>query len=253
MNLPVFNDNLRSSGSWAAMLEHAAASWRAAWASEARGEIEARLRFLQASHALLRAGLRLDERRLAELVFGASAHTGAGMNAAEAAAAGCVRAARLVSTWAGEPEARLDVSRLLEIRRALDGADADFRRTEVLPLCAGHDPAPAVILPRLLDNAFDWFATAGFAELRAVEQAALVHLRLLDLLPFATDNEPVAVLAAGFYTERAGLPPLVLFADEFSATRYVAALAPALRGLTQPLVELFAESLALTIRSVSEN
>ena len=50
--------------------------------------------------------------------------------------------------------------------------------------------------------------------------------------------------------ERAGLPPLIIFSDDTTAARYTAAIEAALRMLTQPLVEFFAESLARTIKTV---
>jgi hypothetical protein len=84
--------------------------------------------------------------------------------------------------------------------------------------------------------------------LHPVERAAVVYLRLLDLHPFLSHNETTAMLAAGFYTEREGLPPLVIFADEMTQARYARALEAAFRMLTQPLVEFFAEMLTRTMR-----
>jgi hypothetical protein len=159
--------------------------------------------------------------------------------------------AKSVSSWARETDARLDLERLLEIHRDLVGASATedvLRKTEPLPITAMHDPTPAVLLPRMLDNAFDWFGTQSFNELHAVEQAAVVYLRLLDLHPFPSRTETTALLAASFYTERAGLPPLIIAADEETLARYISALEAAFRMLTQPLVEFFAEMLTRTMR-----
>jgi hypothetical protein len=156
-------------------------------------------------------------------------------------------AARLIAAWAEAPETRFDQARLLALQRALLGTTADaevLRQTEPLPLNALHDPAPAVLLPRLLDNAFDWFASEGFNEMHAVEQAAVVYLRLLDLHPFPALPETTALLAASFYTERAGWPPLIVCADEETAARHAAAVEAAFRVLTQPLVEFLAAQLA---------
>ncbi|MBO0797990.1 MAG: Fic family protein, partial [Blastocatellia bacterium] len=160
-------------------------------------------------------------------------------------------AADLISAWAGETEAQLNVERLLEVQRALMGAQSGedlLRKTEPLPINERHDPTPARLLPRMLDNAFDWFATPGFNELHPVEQSTVVYLRLLDLHPFSQLTETTALLAAGFYTERAGLPPLILFADEGTQARYSSAIDAAFRMLTQPLVELFAEMLRRAMR-----
>lgn len=219
--LPIFSDNLQSSASWTRLLAQELKSWREALLSDARPQLEKRLRELQIKQARLRSSQVLDEARIA-------------------AAAG------LISTWAGETEARLQVERLLELQRTLIGAQpgADIlRKTEPLPLNALHDPTPARLLPRMLDNAFDWFTTPAFAELHAVEQAAVVYLRLLDLYPFPAHTETTALLAASFYTERAGMPPLIIFADEATNGRYTAAIEAAFRILTQPLVEFFAEML----------
>jgi hypothetical protein len=102
------------------------------------------------------------------------------------------------------------------------------------------------MLPRLLDLAFDWFTTEGFAELHPLEQATLVYLRLLDLSPFASENQLTALLAAGFHTRRAGFPVIIARVwslDEAAETRYRQALEAAFRMLTQPLVEFFADEL----------
>src|SRR5262249_11930762 len=101
---------------------------------------------------------------------------------------------------------------------------------------------------RMLDNAFDWFSTESFKDLHPVERAAVVYLRLLDLSPFPSHTETTATLAASYYAEREGLPPLVIFADGATQARYAHALEAAVRMLTQPLVELFAEMLMRTMR-----
>ena len=221
MELPIFSDNLRSSGTWSASLGRAREAWLAG-----RAALEPEVRREQARHARARSGGRLGEARLLE-------------------------AARLVGGWAAAPEAMLTQGQLIGIYRALTGAVGEeslFRMAEAVPLSPAHNPAPAVILPRLVANALDWFTTEGFAEMHPVEQAALVHLRLHDLQPFGSAHEPVALLAAGFYTERAGLPPLIIHADEATGARYAAAVEAALRMLTQPLVEFFAASLSRTMR-----
>ena len=160
-------------------------------------------------------------------------------------------AAELISGWAAEPAATFGVERLIALHRALTGAAADanvLRQTQPAPLNALHDPTPASLLPRLLDNAFDWFATEGFNELHAVEQAAIVFLRLLDLHPFAQHTELAALLAASFYVERAGWPQLFVFNDDITRQRYAAVTETAFRMLTQPLVEFFAEQLTRALQ-----
>jgi hypothetical protein len=227
MDLPVFNDNLKSSGSWAEALAGERESWdKARRSSEARLQIEARTRREQIEQASRRAGRGIDEQRL-------------------------LAAAEMVSAWAADPEAKLGVGRLFDLHRTVIGAPADadvLRKTEPAPVSAAHEPAPALILPRMLENAFDWFDTESFRDLHPVERAAVVYLRLLDLHPFTAHTETTATLAAGFYTEREAMPPIVIFADELTQARYARALEAAFRMLTQPLVELFAETLTRAMR-----
>jgi hypothetical protein len=227
MDLPIFNDNLKSSASWSDLLAGERESWdRARQSSEARVQIAARTRREQVGQALRLAGQGINGQNLFE-------------------------AAELVSAWAADPEAKFGVERLLDLHRAMTGAPAGadvLRKAEAAPVVAAHEPAPALILPRMLDNAFDWFDTESFRDLHPVERAAVVYLRLLDLSPFPSHTRTTAALAAGFYTEREGLPPLVIFADDLTQARYARALEAAFRMLTQPLVELFAEMLTRAMR-----
>lgn len=227
MNLPIFSDNLKSSASWADLLARESEAWNEArQSSGVRGQVELRVRQEQIEQTLRRAGQGIDEQRLRE-------------------------ASNLISAWAADPEAKLDAGRLLELHRTIIGAPSDvdvLRKTEPPPINAMHDPTPALLLPRMLDNAFDWFGTESFKDLRPVERAAVVYLRLLDLHPFPAHTETAATLAASFYTEREGLPPLVIFADETTLARYAHALDAAFRMLTQPLVEFFAEMLTRAMR-----
>lgn len=229
MELPIFNDTLKSSAAWNQALADAQAAW-----APVRASVAAQVRDEQVKQLAERAGL----------------------NDGPQAKAGLNDAAQLVSDWAGEPAANFTLERLLSLQRTLTGAadDADvLRKTEPLPLNAAHDPVPALLLPRMLDNAFDWFSTEAFAELHAVEQAAVVFLRLLDLHPFPQFSEITALLAASFYTECAGLPPLFVFNDELTLQRYAAVTETAFRMLTQPLVEFFAELLTRAMQvGVSE-
>ncbi|HKX27665.1 MAG TPA: hypothetical protein VJ302_08230 [Blastocatellia bacterium] len=228
--LPVFSDNLRSSASWQDLLARAQEPWRVSLtAADSGAALEADLRDRQLAgllHLGARAGESLDEPRVRA-------------------------AANLVSGWAREEGARLDTGRLLELQGTLLGAAGTedlLRKTEPLPIHALHDPTPVILLPRMLDHAFDWFTTPGFNELHPVEQAAVVYLRLLDLHPFPARNEPSAILAAGFYTERAALPPLIVSPEAETLARYATVFEAAFRMLTQPLVEFFAELLVRAMR-----
>ena len=157
-------------------------------------------------------------------------------------------AAQLVSELAAEAEAKLTVPHLFAINQALMNTESKFREVEATPLNPAHDPPLAVMLPRLLENAMGWFATEGFAEMSAIEQAALVYLRLLDLQPFAAANLATAMLAASFHIERASLPPLIIDTND---ERYATVLETAFRMLTQHLVDYFAASLGNTLQKIS--
>lgn len=228
--LPIFNDNLRSSGSWADLLARERQTWSEIRSSvDARVTAEARILELQVGQERVRAGGKIDEQHF-------------------------IAAARYVRSCAAEFEAGLTVDGLFHLQRVLTGSsnvDELLRKAEPLPITAMHDPAPAIILPRMLDNAFDWFTTEGFNQLHPVEQATVVYLRLLDLAPFTLHTETTALLAAGFYTLRADLPPLIIYSDDETLARHTNALEAAFRMLTQPLVEFMAEMLARTMRLCS--
>ena len=212
MELPIYNDNLKSSGSWASI----AAEMRVQWAETKAAS--------------------LPQVRAAQVASFAK----------HAEAANVQAAAELITTWASESNATFNLERLLALQRALTGDDA-LRTKEPKPVNAVHDPTPAVLLSRFLDNAFDWFSTEGFGELHAIEQAAVVYLRLLDLYPFPTANEATALLAASFYVERAGHPPLFIHGDDITTARFNGVTERAFQLLTQPLVEFFVEQLQRTV------
>jgi hypothetical protein len=247
MELPIFASNLRSSASWKERLDQAHEQWQAAIASPENCEhLEPRVRMLQLLHTLTRAGKSVDERAAALLVL----QPPDPLNQSEPAR--FLRAAQLVSNAATAPEAKLTPALLAEIYRTLTGAAPDaevLRTTETLALNPAHSPVPAVLLPKMIDNALDWFTTDSFKELHPGERATLVYLRLLDLQPFPSHHETIALMAASFFTEQVTLPPLIIFADDLSVARYAAVIESAFRMLTQPLVEFMAENLTRTIQT----
>jgi len=215
MELPIFNDNLKSSASWVESLAIELENWK-----QAKPSAES-LREYQVEHMLRRSGNSIDRANLQA-------------------------ATEKVSGWA--KEGIFNAGRLMELHETLTGTKAELRTNEPCPLNALHDPTPAFLLPKMIDMAFDWFSTESFGELHAVEQASVVYLRLLDLHPFPNVTEPTALLAASVYTERAGFPPLVILSDDITQARFAQALEAAFRMLTQPLVELFAEMLRKAMR-----
>ena len=206
MELPIYKDNLRSSGDWRTGLAQVREEWQK---SKLQPEFVARIR----------------ERQLLSI-------------SSEVSSKNFLAAAEFISQLAIEAEA-LTVPHLFTLNRLLTDSENKFREVEIAPLNPAHEPAFAVMLPRLLDNAMEWFSTEGFAEMNAIEQAALVYLRLLDLQPFASANLETAMLAASFQIERSGLPPLIIDTND---ARYSTVLETAFRMLTQHLVDYFAES-----------
>jgi Fic family protein len=232
MELPIFSDNLKSSASWVDLLAREQQRWRQASTKMDAETTEPLIRKRQIQHLRAWSGEDIREAHLLD-------------------------AARRISDWAMLPQAKLTHEQSIEIYRTLVGAPEGqdvLRKTEPVPLNPMHDPAPAVIVPRMLENAFDWFSVESFAELHPVERASVVFLRLLDLHPFPTAPRTTALLLASFYTESAGFPPLIISSDPATTTAFGNALDAAFRMLTQPLVELFARMLieTMTLATVEE-
>src|SRR5690349_10563616 len=95
MELPILQNDLRSSGSWATALAEEQKRWALAHAAG-----EGSLRDYQIEQMLKTSGEQVDRTRLAE-------------------------AAAKVSAWAKESGAMLNAERLLELHRTLSGATAD--------------------------------------------------------------------------------------------------------------------------------
>ncbi|MFY9221845.1 MAG: Fic family protein [Blastocatellia bacterium] len=129
-----------------------------------------------------------------------------------------------------------------------------YRQTAAKIIAPGHDPCDAIAVSMLVDNALDWFSTDSFRELHPLEQAWLVHLRIMDLQPFEQGNSIIARLMASFYAQKAGLCPVIVSYEEKEFYTY--ALNNALMMITQPGVELLARSVIRTydqIISLIEN
>lgn len=241
MELPIFQDNLKSSGGWAERVARGRTGWDR-WL-EIPGGLEARdqrvqqieLRAMHGWAALAEEeeAFRRDPDRLREIT------------------------ARL-REWAREPGKVFGAEQLLEVYRQGEDRQTDLPlwRTGPPPLLSPlHDPVPAALLPRMVDLAFDWFTAEGFEEMHPLEQATVVFLRLLDLHPFESPvrMKRTALLAAGFYTQRAGLPPLIVDLGEPEvSTRFDQALEAAFRMLTQPLIEFFTEAILRTKAEAGE-
>jgi Fic family protein len=86
-----------------------------------------------------------------------------------------------------------------------------------------------------------WGSADSFLELHPVEQAAIIHLRLVEVRPFEEDNDRTARAAASMFTVRAGLPPLII--QQSLSQAYYAAIEEGFKMNTRPMVEALAEAL----------
>ena len=100
-------------------------------------------------------------------------------------------------------------------------------------------------LQLILESALQWFSAESFAELHPVEQASIVFLRLIELCPFDQRNESIALVASSLFTQRSGLPPIIIEPETQSA--YRAALNEGLRMSTKPMVEFVAVSMETSL------
>lgn len=125
-----------------------------------------------------------------------------------------------------------------------------YRSTLGKSISQGHSPADPEVLSILVDNALDWFSAESFAELHPLEQAWLVHLRIMDLQPFATANGRIARLIASFYAQKANICPIIIRASEREIYNY--AVNNSLMMITQPGVELLARSAIQTYDEILE-
>ncbi|MGA1367494.1 MAG: hypothetical protein ACO394_03115, partial [Blastocatellia bacterium] len=175
MELPIFQDNLKSSGGWAERVARGRARWDR-WL-EIPGGLALRDQCVQ--------GLELR-------VIGWGSAPPSAEDLPEDEKSSLLHQDRLreatarIRAWAREPGVVFGSGQLLEVYRQVDGrlTDHPLWRTELPPLLSPlHDPVPAVLLPRMVDLAFDWFATEGFEEMHPLEQATVVFLRLLDQHP----------------------------------------------------------------------
>jgi len=242
---------------WAQDVEDARAAYEALapLSAERLAELAGWLLLEQVTHEMRLDGYRLERERLRQLLLeGGTVET-----PEEHLALGFAAAVRRLSAYVasaveeGQP-VQLTLELLLELARlSMGGAESEMgllRRRPVNPLYPEHDPCSPEELPHLLRLALEWFAAESFAELNPLEQAALVHVRFMDLQPFERSYQRVARLAANLYTLRAGLPPILIPAEATPA--YYEALLSGLRMATGPLVELFARLVAGTLRTLRQ-
>jgi len=128
---------------------------------------------------------------------------------------------------------------LLQIHGGSPGADPGLDDTN-----AAHDAESAAVNPRIRILC-DWVSSESFKELNALEQAAIVILRLLEIRPFAEGNVRVALAAGSLFTMRRGWPPIIVPAA--LRHRFNPAVAEGMRMNTRPMVDLLADSTLETL------
>lgn len=243
--LPIFNESYRPSYQWTQELAAKNEALKASVPStpEISGRLQRYLLREQVLHILALSGIDTTPRVVEALVDGNASLDE--LSATERPIAALANTARYLYKLLRDPAFRLTSDLLLELHTLATEGTAEsggvYRKTAGRPLVEGHTPAAHEILPRLVENALDWFSTEAFTELHPVEQAWLVHLRLLDLQPFEKAGGRLARLIASVYTVRAGLPPVIVRIQD--AALYKQALTGSFQMFTQPGVELFARSL----------
>lgn len=243
--LPIFNESYRPSYQWTQELTAKNEAFKALepLAPEVTGRLQRHLLREQVLHTLALSGIETSPRVVEALVDGSVSLDE--LSPVERPVAALANTARYLYRLLRDQRFKLTPDLLLELHTlAAEGTVENggvYRKSEGKPLVAGHAPAAHEVLPRLVENALDWFSTEAFAELHPVEQAWLVHLRLLDLQPFERVGDRLARVIASAYTVRAGLPPVIVRAQD--AALYNEALTYSFRMVTQPGVELFARSL----------
>lgn len=138
----------------------------------------------------------------------------------------------------------LSTENLLELHRLLvtgkaQGA-ARFRETEIKPICEGHEPMEAMLVPEVVENALEWFKAESFHQMHEVEKTALMLAKLIDIHPFEDANGRTIRLISNFYLLKAGYPPAVISASR--ASEYAFAIQGAMRFHTQPIIDLLTEA-----------
>jgi hypothetical protein len=141
---------------------------------------------------------------------------------------------------------------LLELRSP--SGNAQFRKSAG-DMSRSLKPAPPEHLNTRLQSACFWFSVESFLELNAVEQAAIVLLRLIEIQPFEDHSDRTSITAASLFLMRSQLPPIVIRPG--SMDTYRASIEESFQSNTKPMVELVAqvteETLTTMIESINKN
>jgi hypothetical protein len=121
---------------------------------------------------------------------------------------------------------------LLEIQSVVFGGP--LRQQPMPPLFRGQDCPDPEFIDRSLDNFFNWLDADSVAEIHAIERAALVLARIVDIWPFESGNLTVAIMFANIFLGQAGLTPFYVLPEHRREFNTVIAQAMAIE--MQPLV-----------------
>lgn len=121
----------------------------------------------------------------------------------------------------------------------------EFRGGDMAPLTPEHDPPDPRAVAWSVHHLLDWTAADSFAELHAIQQAALVLVRLLDIAPFTDGSARTCRCIANFYLIKAQFPPAILTPQEEAS--YRGAVNAGLTMDTTPLTTLLANAVARTM------
>ncbi len=121
-----------------------------------------------------------------------------------------------------------------------DSAGA-LRHSVTTAMFRGQDCPEPEFVDRSLDNFERWLTADSFMEIHAVEKAALVLTRLIDIWPFEFGNRTTAVVFSNHFLAEARLPPFFILAEKIEEFDRV--LEQAITMQTQPLVTAMYESM----------
>ena len=206
-------------------------------------------------------GARVERARVEEMVrSGHAPAPGSEAPKNEAKDASVIRLLRALRAVVARVEsegggARLTPDFLLSLDRKADGSPGEFRKGRAdQPKGAGRAPrlaAPPEYLPAMVESACLWFTAGSFEEMHPLEQASIVHLRLIEIQPFEEGNEELSLASASLFTLRSGLPPVIV--PQGMSDAYREAVDEGFRMNTRPMVELIARAAEKTLGEMIES
>lgn len=252
ISLPIYSESYRPSSSWAQLLADKSNSLKSLepLSLALKTRIQAYLLVEQVRHNLLLSDISLDATKL-EALINTPEHTN--LTETEQLAVSFAQAVRRIDSHidnrSDSPRSDYLTVELLQELHLLSQAGisndgGQWRTGAGKSLAPNHKPTDTDILFPLLENALEWFQAESFFELHPMEQAWLVHLRLMELQPFDRANGRVVRLATSLYAQRAGYLPIIIRAEDRPVYDY--ALTNGLQMITQPGVELMANAVMRT-------